>query len=36
MVDESADDELFFEVVTALGFRVRGIRAYWDVIVTNK
>lgn len=36
MVDQSADDELLFEVATPLGFRVRVTRAYWELIVTVK
>jgi hypothetical protein len=28
--------DLFFEVVTPLGFRVRVTHAYWDLIVTIK
>ncbi len=29
-------DELLFEIMTQLGFRVRVTRAYWDIIVTIK
>ena len=36
MTDESAASELFFEVVTPLGFRVQVTRAYWDLIITVK
>jgi hypothetical protein len=36
MTDESAVSELFFEVVTPLGFRVQVTRAYWDLIITVK
>ncbi len=36
MVDKSTDNELFFEVVTPLGFCVRVTRAYWELIVTIK
>lgn len=36
MVDKPADDEVFFEVATPLGFRVRVTRAYWELIVTVK
>ncbi|MEZ4525869.1 MAG: hypothetical protein R2941_08120 [Desulfobacterales bacterium] len=30
------DNELFFEVLTPLGFRVRITRSYWNLIVTVK
>ncbi|MGH8548278.1 MAG: hypothetical protein ACRERU_06700 [Methylococcales bacterium] len=36
MVDKSADNELLFEVVTPLGFRVRVTHGYWKLIVTVK
>ncbi len=36
MVDQSADDELLFEVATPLGFHVRVTRAYWELIITVK
>jgi hypothetical protein len=36
MVDQSVDNELFFEVATPIGFRVRVTRAYWELIVTVK
>ncbi|HEX8847368.1 MAG TPA: hypothetical protein VF791_22180 [Pyrinomonadaceae bacterium] len=29
-------DDLFFEVATPLGFRVRVTRSYWELIVTVK
>jgi intein/homing endonuclease len=29
-------DELFFEVTTPLGFRVRVTKSYWELIVTVK
>lgn len=29
-------DELMFEVITPLGFRVRVMRSYWDLIITIK
>ncbi len=30
------DEDLLFEVMTRLGFRVRITRSYWDVITTIK
>lgn len=36
MVDESADDDLFSEVLTPLGFQVRVARKYWELIITVK
>jgi len=36
MIEQSADNELCFEVRTPLGFRVRVTRAYWELIVTVK
>ena len=30
------EQEIFFEVMTPLGFRVRVTRAYWDLIVNIK
>jgi hypothetical protein len=36
MTDDSALNELFFEVATPLGFRVRVTRAYWELITTIK
>ena len=36
MTEDSAADELFFEVLTPLGFRVRVTHAYWKLIVTIK
>ena len=36
MTDESAGQDLLFEVLTPLGFRVRVTRAYWEIIVTIK
>lgn len=32
----TAEKEIFFEVMTPLGFRVRVTRAYWDLIVNIK
>ena len=36
MTDAPSPDELLFEVLTPLGFRVRVSRAYWELIVTIK
>ncbi len=36
MADAPSPDELLFEVLTPLGFRVRVTRAYWEVIITVK
>jgi len=36
MTDTSPPDELLFEVLTPLGFRVRVTRAYWELIVAVK
>ncbi len=33
---EMSADELFFDVLTPLGFRVRVTRRYWDFIVSIK
>ncbi len=36
MSDDPSPEELLFEVLTPLGFRVRVTRAYWSLIVTIK
>jgi hypothetical protein len=36
MVNESPMQDVLFEVLTPLGFRVRVTRAYWELIVTIK
>ena len=36
MIDNPLSDEVLFEVLTPLGFRVRVTRAYWELIVTIK
>jgi len=37
MVDDpSATDELLFDVLTPLGFRVHVTRSYWNLIITVK
>ena len=36
MSDTPLSDEVLFEVLTPLGFRVRVTRAYWELIVTVK
>lgn len=36
MTQAPAADELLFEALTPLGFRVRVTRAYWEVIITVK
>jgi hypothetical protein len=36
MSDPPPTDEVLFEVLTPLGFRVRVTRAYWELIVTVK
>ena len=36
MADIPTSDELLFEVLTPLGFRVRVTRAYWELITTIK
>ena len=35
-MDPPPSDEVLFEVLTPLGFRVRVTRAYWELIVTVK
>jgi hypothetical protein len=36
MTDAPSPDELLFEVLTPLGFRVRVTHAYWALIITVK
>ncbi len=36
MINISDTDDLFFEVLTPLGFTVRVSSSYWDLIVTIK
>src|SRR3989304_2280468 len=36
MTEAPAPDELLFELLTPLGFRVRVTRSYWELIVTIK
>jgi len=36
MIDALSPDELLFEVLTPLGFRVRVTRSYWELIITIK
>jgi hypothetical protein len=36
MVDDTAADDLLFEALTPLGFRVRVARAYWELIISIK
>ena len=36
MIDDAPISDLFFEVLTPLGFRVRVARAYWELIITVK
>jgi hypothetical protein len=36
MVDDAATNDLLFEVLTPLGFRVRVARAYWELIISIK
>ena len=36
MAEDSPTDDLLFEVLTPLSFRVRVTRAYWELIVTIK
>jgi hypothetical protein len=36
MSDMPLSDEVLFEVLTPLGFRVRVTRAYWELIITVK
>lgn len=36
MSSGTSETDLFFEVVTPLGFRVRVTRGYWDLITTVK
>ena len=36
MIDNPLSDEVLFEVLTSLGFRVRLTRASWELIVTIK
>jgi hypothetical protein len=36
MVDDAATDDLLFEVLTPLGFRVRVSCAHWELIISIK
>jgi len=36
VIDAPSPDEVLFEALTPLGFRVRVTRAYWEVIITVK
>ena len=36
MSDEPPSDEMLFEVLTPLDFRVRVTRSYWKLIVSDK
>jgi hypothetical protein len=36
MSDNAHVDDLLFEALTPLGFRVRVSRSYWDLIITVK
>ena len=36
MADDASSEELLFEVLTPLGFKVRVTHAYWNLIVTVK
>ena len=36
MIETPSPDELLFEVLTPLGFRVRVTRSYWELIITVK
>lgn len=36
MADDPSPNELLFDVLTPLGFRVRVTRVYWELIVTIK
>jgi hypothetical protein len=36
MADTPSPDDLLFEVLTPLRFRVRVMRAYWELIITIK
>ncbi|MBI3358762.1 MAG: DUF4258 domain-containing protein [Nitrospirae bacterium] len=36
MIETPPPDEVLFEVLTPLGFRVRVTRAYWELIITIK
>lgn len=36
MTDGPSPDELLFEALTPLGFRVRVTRAYWELLITVK
>lgn len=36
MTDNSSSQDLLFEVLTPLGFRVHVIRTYWELIITVK
>jgi hypothetical protein len=36
MADHDSPDDLLFEVLTPVGFRVCVTRAYWEVIITIK
>ena len=36
MVADAATNDLLFEVITPLGFRVRVARAYWELIISIK
>ncbi len=36
MIETPSPDELLFEVLPPLGFRVRVTRSYWELIITVK
>jgi hypothetical protein len=36
MIDDLSPDDVLFEVLTPLGFRVRVTLAYWELIITVK
>ena len=36
MINNSATEDLVFEVITPLGFTVRVTRAYWELIISIK
>src|SRR5512136_42350 len=36
MIDDATTNDLLFEVLTPLGFRVRVARAYWELIISIK
>ena len=36
MAEDTLTGDLFFDVLTPLGFRVRVTRAYWEMIITVK